>query len=250
MTTLDHDNLEEFADPVEYDVENGVDEDGPFFLERAARYGGPILDVACGTGRMTIPLAEAGYRCVGIDLAEAMLEHGRVKSGALPIEYLAGDCRDFDLGERFSTALMTGHAFQALMTGDDQRRCLAAVVRHLRRGGAFVFETRDPRARELVPEVRIDWERSYRSSSGGWIDAHCSTIYDPETSILHVRQHRTDRASGDERVTRIALRYSSDEHCRRLLDAAGFDVVEAFGNWDESPISGDTKELIYVCQRR
>lgn len=246
---LDHTNLEEYADPIAYDLENEVDEEGPFFLDRAARYGDPVLDIACGTGRITIPLAEAGHRCVGIDIAEPMLRHARAKTGELPATYLSADARDFDLGELFGFALLTGHAFQALMTDDDQRRALAAVFRHVRPGGGFAFETRDPAARELVPEERIYWERSYQSSTGAWIDAHCKTVYDPDTSILHVRQHRTLRETGEERVTRIALRYSTDDHCRQLIEAAGFRIAEAYADWDLQPIGSSPHELIYVCER-
>lgn len=247
---IDHSNLEEFDDAVTYDVENTLDEEGDFIVAAAARYGGPVLDLACGTGRLTIPIAARGLRCVGVDLAPKMIAHARAKSIGLPIEYLEADCRTLDLAERFGFALMTGHAYQALLTDDDQRAFLAVVARHLRPGGGLVFETRNPAPREdLVPEERIAWERSYQDATGAWLDAHVVTRFDPETALQHCVQHRRDRATGEDRTSRIALRYSDDDHNRRLVAEAGLAIAAVHGDWYGAPVTPASRELIYVCER-
>jgi len=243
---MDSTNLEEYADPVAYDDENGLDEEGPFFLELARRYGGPILDVACGTGRLTIPLARAGYSCVGIDISPAMISRAESKSAGLPVRYELGDCREFTTDVRFGFALMTGHGFQGCLTDSDQRCTLEMVFRHLRRRGAFAFETRNPIAADL--EKGRSWERSYQSRAGAWIDAYCTTVYDPVGDLLQVTHHRIERQSGAERISRISLRYTSDAHCRALIESAGFRIVGAYGDWDCRPIDDSCKELIYVCE--
>ena len=247
---IDHSNLEEYEDAVEYDVENTLDEEGAFFLAAAERYGGPVLDLACGTGRLTIPIARRGLRCVGVDVAEPMLARARAKSAGLPIEYLAADCRTLALDERFGFALLTGHAYQAFLGDDDQRAVLAVIARHLRPGGGLVFENRNPAARELTPEERIGWERSYQDAAGAWIDAHVVTRFDPATSILHCEQHRRVRATGEVRRTRIALRYSEDAETRRRLDEAGLAVVAVHGDWTGGPVTPTCADFIYVCERR
>ena len=134
VSIIDHSNLEEFQDPILYDVENTLDDDGPFFLELAVAYGAPVLDLACGTGRMSIPIAQRGLRVVGVDVAAPMLDHARRKSAGLPITYVHADATALALAERFRCALLTGHAFQGFLTEDDQRRVLAAAYRHLAPG--------------------------------------------------------------------------------------------------------------------
>ena len=74
-------DLSEYDRPDLYDLENTADEDLEFFLGLAAEYGGPVLDIACGTGRIGIPLASQGYEVVGIDLSGPMLAHGRARAG-------------------------------------------------------------------------------------------------------------------------------------------------------------------------
>ena len=83
---------EEYDDPAEYDLENGLDgPELPFYLSLAQETGGPVLDLACGTGFLTIPLAEAGLAVTGVDVAQNMLDHARRKAGALPIRWLHAD---------------------------------------------------------------------------------------------------------------------------------------------------------------
>src|SRR5437660_12696185 len=81
---LDHDNLEEFQDPQNYDAEvgmiSGPDVDLAFVEELARTKGGPLLDLACGTGRIALRLAEQGYQVTGVDISAPMIEWGRHKA--------------------------------------------------------------------------------------------------------------------------------------------------------------------------
>jgi 2-polyprenyl-3-methyl-5-hydroxy-6-metoxy-1,4-benzoquinol methylase len=115
-----HDNLEEFSEPELYDREYGAYEpEGPFYESLARDLGGPILDIACGTGRLSIPFAEAGLSVTGTDIMPAMLAHARAKSAHLPVRWIEADSRSLDLGETFAFAVMSGHAFQSFLTDAD-----------------------------------------------------------------------------------------------------------------------------------
>ncbi|MEM9195318.1 MAG: class I SAM-dependent methyltransferase [Myxococcota bacterium] len=248
--TLAHDNLEEFLDPVTYDEENRLDEEREFFLDRVRRYGGPVLDLACGTGRLTKPIAETGVRCVGVDLSDAMLRHAEETSRGLPIDYVLADCREVALEARFGFVLLTGNAFQGFLTDGDQRRLFSTVADHLRSGGGFAFETRNPSARVFTKAAQREWERSYPRKDGTIVDVHCITRFDPMTDILHVVTHRHIRGGEALPPTRIALRYSSDAHCRRQLAVARLSVVEAYGDFFGAPLGPKSPSLVYVCERR
>ena len=128
---LDHNNLEEFSDPLNYDMQDSSDTGVAFYRALAQETGGPVLEIACGTGRVSIPIAQLGLPVTGLDIVPGMLERARSKSVGLPARWLEGDARTFDLGERFRLIFLTGNAFQAFVTNTDQAALLQRVHVHI-----------------------------------------------------------------------------------------------------------------------
>src|ERR687893_2655096 len=124
---IDHDNLEEYADPVDYDWRYSSDTGVAFYSALAWEAGGPVLEIACGTGRVAIPIARQGFAVTGLDVVPGMLERARSKSAGLPARWVEGDARTFDLGEQFRLIFLTGNAFQAFLTNADQEALLGRV---------------------------------------------------------------------------------------------------------------------------
>src|SRR5690348_2367219 len=116
---IDHDNLEEFADPLNYDVEDDSDTGVAFYSALAQETGSPVLEIACGTGRVSIPIAQLGFAVTGLDIVPGMLDRARSKSVGLPTRWVEGDARTFDLSEQFRLVFLTGNAFQAFLTRSD-----------------------------------------------------------------------------------------------------------------------------------
>lgn len=106
-----------------------------------------VLDLGCGTGMLAAALAGRGTAVVGVDPAAAMLDIARQRSGGDRVTWVQADARTLDLGRRFEAVLMTGHAFQTLLTEDDQAAVLAVIARHLAPGGRFFLDSRNPAAR-------------------------------------------------------------------------------------------------------
>src|SRR5690606_29222012 len=121
------------------------------YLALAIGIGGPVLDLACGTGRLTRAIAAHGLPVTGLDLSPPLLARARLFAARenLQVAWIEGDIRNFRLDRRFRLALMTGHAFQALLTEEDQRACLERVAAHLEPSGRFVCEVRNPQARAI-----------------------------------------------------------------------------------------------------
>ena len=122
---IDHDNLEEYADPVDYDWRYSSDTGVAFYSALAWEAGGPVLEIACGTGRSPYPSRAKGSP-QGLDVVPAMLERARFKAEAagLSVRWVEDDARRFDLdSERFRLIFLTGNAFQAFLTNADQRLC-------------------------------------------------------------------------------------------------------------------------------
>src|SRR5712692_2473774 len=209
---IDHDNLEEFRDPQTYDVEdNGYDDDWPLTEQWARSLGGPLLDLACGTGRMALRLAAQGYQVTGVDVVPEMIERARQKAAerSVSIEWVVADARGFHLHKQFSGIYMLMNAFQFILTRADQEAMLACVREHLQPEGYFLFETRNPSSRNLF-ELRHPEGEKYTTPDGGQLVITEQQHYDPMTQIQHYTRRFTFLHPGgehEEKTNRTALRY-------------------------------------------
>jgi ubiquinone/menaquinone biosynthesis C-methylase UbiE len=127
------------------------------FYQRVAReVGGPVLELACGTGRIALPLAGAGLHVTGVDRSEAMLTIARRKLAALPdsmqerLTLVNQDISALNLGRRFGFVFVPFRSFQALLTIDLQRKSLEAIRRHLEPTGRLALHLFDPRLDLLI----------------------------------------------------------------------------------------------------
>jgi SAM-dependent methyltransferase len=173
-----------------------------------------------------------------------LAEAARADTGVV---WLHGDARTIDVGRRFELATMTGHAFQVLLTDDDVRAVLSNVWRHLEPGGRFAFETRNPSARA--------WE--------GWAGlasrVEAPAREDVEVTLESVRLLEPDlvelsgtyrfEASGASVESSGTLRFIDPQHLRALLEGAGCRIDGWFGDWDRTPVSSASPEVIVVATR-
>jgi SAM-dependent methyltransferase len=273
---IDHNNLEEFADPVNYDREDTSDTGIAFYTALAQETGGPVLEIACGTGRVSIPIARLGFAVTGLDIVPGMLERARSKAVGLPTRWIEGDARTFDLGEQFRLIFLTGNAFQAFLTNADQEALLERVRTHLHDEGLFAFETRNPRWANLeTRDTEADWPPGTRSrseglwanletrdaeadwptytdSSGREVRVSRTQAYDHVAQILHWTTYRRWREGDQEhtKVTRIALRYTFPQELAALLYYNGFSIVRQYGDWNLEPLTAASTSIIVVCCKR
>lgn len=263
---IDHNNLEEFSDPVNYDMEDTSDTGIAFYTALAQETGSPVLEIACGTGRVSIPMARLGFAVTGLDIVPGMLERARSKSAGLPTRWIEGDARTFDLGEKFRLIFLTGNAFQAFLTNADQEALLQRVRAHLYDEGLFAFETRNPRWASLetgaeeyaglfvnleTHAAEEDWP-SFINTSGREVRLSRTRVYDHVAQILHWTTYRRWHEGDQEhtKVTRIALRYTFPQELAALLYYNGFSIVRQYGDWNLEPLSAASRSIIVVCRKR
>jgi 2-polyprenyl-3-methyl-5-hydroxy-6-metoxy-1,4-benzoquinol methylase len=241
------DNLAEFADAALYDAENRWDAADDFYLAEAKASGGPALDLACGSGRLAVALAEAGLETWGLDLAPAMLHYAAARPGGARVTWRAADMRGFALPRRFRIAVMTGHAWQMLLSEDDMAACLATVARHLEPGGRFAFETRNAAANEPGVTQPLSFWRSFPAPDGETVETWTASRW--EGALEH---HSVERRWPDGRVvpSAITLRYTTAEELAALLNAAGFAVESRYGAFPPAPYDPATSpEIVTVAKR-
>jgi len=258
---LDHDNLESFSDPANYDRADSSDTGVAFYSDLARETGGPILEIACGTGRVTLPIARLGYPITGLDVVPGMLAQARRKSAGLPVRWVEADARTFDLGERFRLIYMTGNAFQAFVTNAEQAALLQRVHAHLADDGLFAFETRNPllpgvktRAGGFVPlETRMEEDRwpSYANVDGHVVRVSTTQVYDHVAQVVHLTGYERWHDGSRERtkIARTALRYNFPQELAALLQANGFTCLRRYGDWDKTPLAIDSPSIIAVSTK-
>ncbi len=252
---IDHDNLEEFRDPQTFDLEDeGYDDDWPLTEQWARSLGGPLLDLACGTGRVALRLAAQGYQVTGVDIVPEMIEWARQKAAkqAVSIDWVVADARTFHLQKQFPFIYMLENVFQFFLTREDQEAMLARVREHVLPEGCFLFETRNPSPRNLL-EVRHPQGDTYATPEGGHLVVTEQQHYDPMTQIQHYTRHLTFLQPGGqqrEKTLRVALRYVFPQEIEALLFYNGFQIRSCYGSWQQEPLTATSPSMIYVCQRR
>jgi SAM-dependent methyltransferase len=230
-----------------YDAENPWHPMDDFY-QRLDLAAASVLDVGCGTGTRLARTRSGGHRgrLDGVDPAEAMLAVARSKSDG--VAWIRGDAQGLDLGERFELVTMTGHAFQLLLDDTAVRAALGAFRRHLEPGGLLAFETRNPAPRPWEAWVRDATLLEITAPDGtpyeSWVEEPVAHDGDLVTFVGAVRNLRT----GTQRRTTSTLRFVDPGHLRELLAEARFDVEGWFGDWDSSPVTAASPEVIVLAR--
>lgn len=240
-----------------YDADMGeFADDLPLYRELARRGDGPILDAMCGTGRVVVPLAQAGFSVVGLDIAPEMVRAVEDKIAALRLgrrlRAVRGDVRDFELPERFGLALVPLNSFMHLETVADQLRALDALRRHLRPDGRLVLDLFNPDPRELSADQGVlVHERTFRTAEGHAVQKFVLRRTDFAAQRQTV-EFIYDELLADGRVVRHALpfvmRWLYRFEAEHLLARAGFAVEAIYGDYDLEPYESDSPQLVIIAR--
>lgn len=203
----------------------------------ALRQGGAVLDLCCGTGIVTVPLAETGLEVVGVDISEAMLETARAKAAGKnnPTFYLR-DALEFDTPKRFGLMLMTGNAFQCFLTDGDIAALFARVHGLLSPNGVFIFDTRLPEGYDFTLDDDFQLWSEYEDAAGNPVRFLArQAAYDPEHGILRYEM-KDVFADGTVKPSSETLKFTPLETLLELAGASGLEVVGQYGDWNLEPL--------------
>ncbi len=232
-------------------------EDVALYLGFAERTDGPLLELGCGTGRLLLPLARAGYHVTGVDLSPAMLEvaRGKVEAAGLEdrITLVQADMREVKLPQQYGLALIAINSFMHLTTLEDQLQALRAWRRLLLPGGLLVIDVYNPNPQGLL-------------EADGRIELH-GRWFDPDTGAVVLKQ--TSRTLDDARQTQHVLfiydevfpdgqvrrtlapfhaRYLHRFEAELLLDKAGYTLEQVYGSYDLDPFDSGSERMIFVAR--
>jgi SAM-dependent methyltransferase len=229
--------LYDFADLYDAIVPPGPCE--AFYLEEARRAGGAVLELGCGTGRLTLPLAREGFEVVGLDASAPMLAAARRKAareGLAPI-LLPGDMRDFDLGRRFALVIIPCNALAHLTETEEVLSCLSAIRRHLAPGGTLAFDVMLPKP-GLLAGAEEQWRRlDLDPNPSSAIEAEERASYDPVTQIRTAQWRIRPPCGGAVVEAQMVLRQFFPAELPLLLRLGGFELVARHGDFARNPLT-------------
>ncbi|MEK4699382.1 class I SAM-dependent methyltransferase [Solibacillus sp. FSL R7-0668] len=240
------DNLSKYANPGEYDkTYKGYTADLAFIEAHLAGNPQAIIELACGTGRLAIPLAKQGHTVYGVDIDAGMLKFAQEKATAenLNIHLSLQDCTQLNLPIQSNFIYMTGNSFQHFLTNESQDALFDAVKKHLNPNGEFIFDTRNPILHELVEG---DCSEEAIVQQGELTKVISREIYNPLTQILECTS--TYITSKNEYQDHINLRYTYPLELKRLLHQHGFELIALYGSWKKEVFDEKSVSMVVHAQ--
>jgi SAM-dependent methyltransferase len=220
-----------------------------FYVEEARRSGGRMLEMACGSGRLTVPIAQNGVEITGADLSPAMLEAARAKAAAagVRVPFVQADMRNFDLPGKFSAILIAGNSLLHLLAIGDLRQCLASVRRHLASGGRLIFDISNPSPRLLAREAGPRYPL-FRVNDPQRGDVSLEEIvnYDAAAQVSHIRWYLSAPGAPDFRVIDYSLRVIFPQELLLLLESTSFKLDERYGEFSRVPFESSSPRQVCI----
>lgn len=258
-------SFDHYGDGVWYDAEYvHIRGDIPYYVAVAKTVGGALLELACGTGRLTIPMAQAGPKVVGVDAAPAMLAQARAKCTELApperarLSFRAGDMRSVRLGRRFDGVVLAFNTIMHMLTDDDLLAALCTARDHLARDGRFFLDLHTPLPDLLDrdPDARYDPQQMVDPRTGHRYIVTENNRYDARRQINTMRFYyqRVDErgeAVGAERHTEVQLRVLFPREVDHWMDLAGFRIIEDWDDFERTqPFTGRGGRRVLVAGHR
>lgn len=239
-----------------YDILYDYAEDVPFYLEYASRADGSILECACGTGRLLLPISRAGHDVVGLDSSREMLKVLRAKlrkedpATRKRVQLIRGDMRRFELPSRFAMAFVGFASFLHNVTVQDQENCVRCIAEHLLPGGLFIVDAFNPDLTRPQQLLRLDKVKEFGDqivlrSTAQEMDLktqtmNCTNIYDFVGPTGTIRR----------KVVSYRLSYIFKEQLVGLLERAGYRIEAVYGNAKHEPFSEKSPRIVCVARKQ
>ncbi|RPJ03243.1 MAG: class I SAM-dependent methyltransferase [Candidatus Aminicenantes bacterium] len=250
MTDVPHPSP--YVEPELYDLMfDSLDFDVPYWVETAKAAAGPVLEIACGTGRVLLPIRKAGVDIDGIDQSPEMIGRlkGKAAAAGLTVRAEAADMRDFEMGRRYDRIFCGFNGFAHCETIADQLACLRASLRALEPGGALVIHMSYPGpAYWLEPEGKAVLEHEVVLPGGGklqmWDNRKKDIVGQRQDSVVEIWE--IDAAERPKAVHKFstAQRWVYRFELELLFAAAGFARWEFLGGFDGRPLGAPDDQMI------
>ena len=239
-----------------YDLEHGdFTEDIEFLLEIAALGSGSIVELGCGTGRVLVPLAEAGHSVIGVDTSGAMLAVARQRLHDDEATLVHGDMVDLDSlpGAPFGMIVASLNSIMHLTSSSRQRAMINSAWSTLAPNGRLVIDTLNPSVSQLNHLLNTNHlEGSWTIDNGSTVDKWGYRRVGDDSQIIDtlIWYDQLDASGTMHRVrTRFDLRYVHQSELALMLELAGFVDVDWYGSYELDPWDPESDRIIAIAHK-
>lgn len=234
-----------------YDGLNTFLTDLPFYKKWMPRNtDAKILELCCGSGRLTIPLAKEFNIC-GLDRSKSMLEQAKLKATSenLKIDFFEADVRSFDLSQLFDFIFIPFNSIHHLYENNDFWMTLKGVRKHLKDDGLFLFDCFNPNIRFIVEnENKLESIASYTTKDGRNVNIKQQMKYESKTQINRIQWHYFINNQFDS-IQHLDMRMYFPQEIIAHLKFNGFEILHQFGSFDEDLLTDFSEKQIFVCKK-
>ena len=242
-----------------YDIEHAqFDEDLELYRSFAELCTGPLLELACGSGRLLIPLAREGYTLTGVDTSEKMLslahEHLEQEQLTSRVTLVKQDIRELHLSQKFALAFVALGSLAHFTSRKAQQQALAAVRRHLNKGGTFILDIGNTDARYMENlSGQLLHQGTWRSDDGTLLTHMVSPASSHTRHLLELTHFYDQHAQGGpikRTVVTTQLYLFERGEMELLLEQAGFVVKDVYGDYDMEPFTLESQRMIFRAEAK
>jgi SAM-dependent methyltransferase len=256
-------NLQNYLDTLAqyYDLSYTQTRDVDFFLKMAKRFGGPVLELGCGTGRLLLPIAQAGCRVTGLDISSAMLSIAQEKLTALSpqvakkVTLVQGDFRDFKLEGKFKFIFIAFNTFYHNLTLEDQQNTLRRALKHLDETGRLCMAVFNPKLEFITSAKQGAMTHDFTvqdADRGLTLSRFSISTFHPFDQLLDVDFIYDVFEAGykfERQLVRFRLRYLFKNELVLLLENCGLKIEEKYGDYDQTPLEEGCPQLIMLARK-
>lgn len=209
-----------------------------------------ILELCCGTGRLTLPIARAGYDITGVDFTPSMLEKARSKASeaGLKIPFIEADMRTLDLPDTYDLIFIPFNSIHHLYTNADLFKTLGVVKQHLKTGGLFLLDCFNPNIAYMVESEKEQKEiATYTTEDGRKVLIRQNMRYESHTQVNRIAWHHFIDGEFDS-TQNLDMRMFFPQELDAYLRGNGFDILHKFGDFEGAEFKHESEKQIFVCR--
>lgn len=209
-----------------------------------------ILELCCGTGRLTLPIAKDGYDISGVDYSSSMLEQAKVKASkeGLEVKFIEADIRTLDLPEKYDLIFIPFNSIHHLYKNEDLFKAFNVVRKHLKEEGLFLLDCFSPNIQFIVEGEKEQKEiAKYTTSDGREVLIKEIMRYENKTQINRIEWHYFINGVFNS-IQNLDMRLFFPQELDSYLESNGFDIIHKFGCFEEEAFNDDSEKQIFICR--
>jgi 2-polyprenyl-3-methyl-5-hydroxy-6-metoxy-1,4-benzoquinol methylase len=210
-----------------------------------------ILELCCGSGRLTIPLAKDGHKIVGVDNSKSMLEKAKTKTKneKLEIDFIEADVKTLDLTKKYDVIFIPFNSIHHLYQNQDLFDTLKVVNKHLKDDGIFIFDCYNPNI-QYISEAEKTRNKiaEYKTTDERNVIIEQTMKYESKTQINRIEWHYFINEKFHS-TQKLDMRMYFPQELNAYLKWFGFTIQHKFGNFEQEPFNDKSEKQIFVCRK-